>query len=241
MYGLAAPQALVSRRRMAAPTRHQAGLDEAAAIGQAIAALRERANMSQEDLAERLGVARQTVSRYEGGRSTVLRLDVQRDIADAIGCTVEAIMAERDNILEFPGRPALPVAALAPMMRVRTEVEIKARPDFDEDGEIRYREGASGTSEDLAWLFGPDAGFLHLADGALPGGLSAMRFAGYDRSTWPRRGQPCVVETRDGELLPRVYEQRTPAGVVVRKSDDQTETIPSTKVKGVYTIRIFAD
>lgn len=224
---------------MANATKHQATLGEAVAIGQAIAALRERAGLSQEELADRMGVARQTLSRYEGGRPAVLRSDIQRLVAEAMGYRVEDLMSERDNILEFPGRGGGPPA---PPPRLRTEVEIRARPEFGGDGEIRYREGASGTSEDLAWMFGPNAGFLHLADGALPGdAFAGMRFAGYDRSLWPRRGQACVVETREGELLPRVYERRTAAGVEVRKSDDQLEVLPPNRVKGVYAIRLFAD
>jgi transcriptional regulator with XRE-family HTH domain len=239
MLGMAAPTTSVLHRRVAERVeRITPPADEAAAIGQAIQRLREANSISQEELAERLGVARQTISRYETGRTAVLRTDLQRQIASAIGVTIEALMTERDNVIrpDFPRRPG------EAMPGMKTVVAVQAQPEIGEDGLVHYVEVPPVSSEDLGWLFGPNAGFVRLADGALPDGPFSARVAGFDRTAWPRRGQGCVIETRDGELLPRIYEGRTEGGVRVRGGDGIGEhAVPSNKVKGVYAIRYWGD
>lgn len=239
MLGMAAPRGGVLHCAMPERASKLTAPDEAAAIGHAIAVLRERVGISQERLAELMGVARQTVSRYEAGRPAVLRSDIQRQIADALGVPVEAILSERDNIVrpEFGGR-----RGAEPVNGFKTVVAVQAQPEMGDDGEVHYVEVPPSSSEDLGWLFGPNAGFMRLADGALPEGPFSARVAGFDRSVWPRRGQGCVIETRAGELMPRIYERRTDAGVLVRGGEAiGDQVIPSNKVKGVYAIRYWGD
>lgn len=233
MLGLAAPARRVLHQAMpvrAAPTSTS---DQAKVLGRAIASLRERLGVSQEELADRLGIARQTVSRYETGRSAVLRLDIQRAIAAALEVTVDDIVNEGDNIIrpDFPGSGRVPAV-----------VNVVAQPQIGADGEVRYRETLTLASEDLGWLFGPNAGFLQLADGALPDGAFNARLAGFDRSAWPRKGQGCVIETREGELIPGVYDHRSDAGVHVRGgSAAGDQVVPANTIKGVYAIRFWGD
>lgn len=210
-------------------------------MGRAIQAIRKRSGLSQEELAERLGVERQTVSRYESGRPAVLRSDIQRSIAEALGVSLAELMDESEgNIVGFPRAAASPRGEPTPA--AKAIVAVQAQPEMGEDGKLHYVEVPPLSSEDLGWLFGPNAGFLRLADGALPEGPFSARVAGFDRSAWPRRGQGCVIETRDGELLPRIYERRTDAGVLVKGGDGVGEhTVPSSKVKGVYAIRYWGD
>lgn len=213
-------------------------------MGRAIQAVRERANLSQEQLAERLGVARQTVSRYEAGRPPVLRSDLQRQIAEALGFTVADLMTERDNLLypDFAGRHASPAPTVA-VATQRTVVTINAQPELNEDGEVYYVDAPDDVGEDLGWMFGPNAGFLRLAEGSLPEGIVSARLAGYDRSAWPRAGQGCVLEMKaTGELLPRIYQRRTAAGYLVTAGAPQGEhTVDYKLVKGVYAIRFYGD
>lgn len=220
---------------------------EAEVVGRAIQALRERANLSQEELAERMGVSRQTISRYEGGRSMVLRSDVQRQIVEAIGMSSEDFHAELDNLVQLHprGRGARAEAAAAePKTAVarRFVVSVQGHPEIGEDGQVRHVELPPLATEDLSWLFSPSTEFLRLADGILPSDTFCPRLAVYDKSSWPRRGQGCVVETKDGELMPRLYQRRTEAGVVVRGGDtDEEQVIPAGKVRGVYAIRLYGD
>lgn len=235
MLGMAAPERRVLHRRMAEAARETSTADEATAVGKAIKSLREHAGLSQEDVAERLGVQRQTVSRYETGRPVVLRADVLRRIAAALDVEVDDIMKARGNVVRpaFPGRPAA---------ELRTTVAVHAQPEIGADGEVRYAPAAPSTKEDLGWLFGPAAGFVRLADGALPDGPFSARVAGFDRTVWPRRGQGCVIETRSGELLPRIYERRTEAGVLARGGEGKSEElITGNRIKGVYAIRFWGD
>lgn len=240
MLGMAAPSGAVLHRKMADTAVRITPTGEAVALGRAVQALRERAGLSQEDLAEKLGVARQTVARYEAGRAAVLRTDLQRAIADALGGTVDDLMRERDNVVrpDFPGRPP----AAGQRDGLRTVVAVQAQPEPGPDGEIRYVEVPPASSEDLGWLFGANAGFVRLADGTLPEGAFTARVAGFDRSTWPRRGQGCVIETRTGELLPRIYERRDQGGVMVRGGEGIGQhTVPAMEIKGVYAIRFWGD
>ncbi len=243
MLGMAAPGQFVFRQGMANAAAHPAPSAEAEALGRAVAILRERVGISQEELAERMGVSRQTVSRYEAGRAAMLRTDLQRQITEALGVSVDDLLRERDNIVfpDFKGRPPAPPAQerFAP---ARTVVAIQAQPEIRADGEIHYVEVPPLSSEDLGWLFGPNAGFIRLAEGSLPEGAISARVAGYDKSAWPRSGQGCVIETRDGELLPRIYEKRTADGLEVRAGAPiGTHTVPYPEIKGVYAIRFYGD
>lgn len=242
MLEVAAPRKPVFRRAMAKVAAQTEPSSEAEIMGRAIQVARERAGLSQEDLADRMGVARQTVTRYESGRPVVLRSDLQRQIAEALGISLGALMTERDNLVypDFAGRrPAPSVDAAAPP---RAVVTINAQPELNEDGQIFYVDAPNDVGEDLGWMFGPNAGFIRLAEGSLPEGAVNARLAGYDRSTWPRAGQGCVIETKSGELLPRIYQRRTAAGYLVTAGAPQGEhTVDYKLVKGVYAIRFYGD
>jgi transcriptional regulator with XRE-family HTH domain len=56
-------------------------------LGQRIKELRKQENVTQEELAERLGIAKVTVTLYEGGRNNFTFKTLQR-IADALGYSV---------------------------------------------------------------------------------------------------------------------------------------------------------
>lgn len=244
MLEVAAPNKAVFVRAVDNTAAQTATTDEAEIMGRAIAMARERAGLSQEDLAERMAVSRQTISRYESGRAAVLRSDLQRRVADALGISLDDLMAERDNLVfpDFKGRKPNGGGEPPGPAPLRTVVAIHAQPEIRDDGEVHYVEVPPLSSEDLGWLFGPNAGFIRLAEGSLPEGGITARVAGYDKSEWPRAGQGCVIETRDGELLPRLYQRRTEAGLLVTAGEPiGTETVPYKRVRGVYAIRFYGD
>lgn len=228
---------------MAGTATVSTAVDEARAIGAALQKLRERAGLSQEDLAERLNVARQTISRYEAGRTVVLRLDVQQAFLHGVGASVADLVMARDNVVhpDFEGRRGGGGGDGPAPLPFRTVVPVQTLPEVGEDGAIHYVDVPPTATEDLGWLFTPNAGFLRLVDGAFPEGAVLARFAGYDKTAWPRRGQGCVIETRDGELLPALYERKTEAGYLVRTGDDDAAVIALGRVKGVYAIRFWGD
>lgn len=82
----------------------------AVAIGKAIASRRKKAGMGQDEVAERLGIGDEAVSRMERGKTipTVLRL---AQLADIFGCRLEELISEVSN------RPSDQVEQIESMLR----------------------------------------------------------------------------------------------------------------------------
>jgi transcriptional regulator with XRE-family HTH domain len=62
-------------------------------IGEALARQRQRVQMTQEQVAERLGVERETISRFERG-TVVPPVPRLYELAEAYGCRVEEFLSE---------------------------------------------------------------------------------------------------------------------------------------------------
>ena len=69
-------------------------------LGETLWRLRERAGLSQEALAEKLGVTRQTVSNWENGRAT--------PDAHKLAKLCEVLGVGADELLGLPARPSAP-------------------------------------------------------------------------------------------------------------------------------------
>lgn len=59
-------------------------------IGQRIAAIRKSKEWTQEELAERCGLAQSHIARIEAGRYSV-GFDTLQQIAEALGCTIDLV------------------------------------------------------------------------------------------------------------------------------------------------------
>lgn len=68
-------------------------MTEAAQLGKRLTRARERARLSQTELAATLGVARGTVSRWESGERTP-SLAALREVAAALNVTVSTLIGE---------------------------------------------------------------------------------------------------------------------------------------------------
>lgn len=66
--------------------KSQNGCDDMSEIGKNITKLRKKLNMTQDELAEKLFVTRQTVSGWENGR-TQPNLDILCDLSEALECS----------------------------------------------------------------------------------------------------------------------------------------------------------
>ena len=66
--------------------------------------LRKMNRMSQEELAERIGVTRQTLSKYETGES-LPDIEKSRAIADVFGITIDELVNADDSMLLPGGTP----------------------------------------------------------------------------------------------------------------------------------------
>jgi len=72
-------------------------------VGRKIAELRRKAGLTQEELAEKLGVGWRYVSRAERGENLTLQTMVK--IANALGVRVKALLNEPRNVAIKTGRP----------------------------------------------------------------------------------------------------------------------------------------
>jgi len=112
----------------------------AQAVGQAIAAQREMAKYTQEQLAEAIGVGVQQLSRFERGAVTP---SVQRlyQIADALGCRIdellmsssrrqldqEAVLAQELSGLESSDRDVIAAVTRTLATHMRSRMKKRAR------------------------------------------------------------------------------------------------------------------
>lgn len=90
--GVDSPGRLVRRGRVIVRTGAEPDVATAWAVGQNVRAARLRAGMTQEELAERTGMARPNIARVESGRHAT-STDTLRRIAEALGVAVAALLA----------------------------------------------------------------------------------------------------------------------------------------------------
>lgn len=76
-------------------------------LSEKIYALRRKSGLSQEQLAEKLGVSRQAISKWEGGLSTP-ELDKLKALSEFFGITVDELVGGKTDTTESakPGEPA---------------------------------------------------------------------------------------------------------------------------------------
>lgn len=144
---------------------------EAAALGEALTALRKARGLSQAEAGARLGVTSQAWGLYEAGRRPgVFRPDVQRRLTAALDLTPEDLALER----------ARRASAAEP---VAERLEEQGRGFSGPPSAAQQRRTLQLRDDDLA----PWAG----------SGVVLV----YDVSVWPRRDQGCVVMTDAGPVI----------------------------------------
>jgi len=72
-------------------------------VGNQIAVLRKNKNLTQNDLAERLGITFQAVSKWERGE-TLPDITLLPDIANLLGCTIDFILLGGEKMVEYKGK-----------------------------------------------------------------------------------------------------------------------------------------
>lgn len=211
-------------------------------LGRAARALRERAGMTQEDVAERMGVRRQAVQNYEAGlRQAILRTDVQDRYALALGIRREDLIRERDRLNGLPandGRPnALPQPAL-PADNFNYEIPVLTRSRTGPEGPTLYGVSEPDTVIDMSWMFGANARTLRQVGDRMTGYVESGQLVVYDTSVWPKRNDGCVVELANGEVHVAEYLETGQGVLKVRyRSPAEDASFPLPEVKGAYLIR----
>jgi transcriptional regulator with XRE-family HTH domain len=172
------------------------------ALGDALAALRREAGLSQAEAGARVGMTSQGWGLYESGRRPGLfRPDVQRRLTAAIGAMPEALTLRLPPTMNDVAVPTRGV-----------EAGSRAFVPAPVPREVDPPERMTLIDDDLApWA---EAGVT----------------VEFDPSRWPRRGQGCVIDLLDGTRLVRLFAgadadrlhlRGGPAGLEARSSVDR--------------------
>lgn len=160
---------------------------EALALGEALAALRRERGLSQAEAGARLAMTSQGWGLYESGRrSGLFRPDIQRRLTGALDATPEDLALRLTREAPQDGQ--------APSTGV--ESRGRAFADAPTDNQTTRR--------------------LQLSDDALSPWAASGVVLEYAPGLWPRRGQGCVIQMRDGQVLVRLYDQADAMAVEVR-------------------------
>lgn len=235
MMAVAATRRSEFRSHMATDTRQPTTQEQARAIGAALKALRDRADLTQEQAAERMGVTRQGWQKYEAeGKPVVLRTDMQDRLAAAIGLTREDLLRERDRQAGSEPSQHNSVSEAGRVYELPVLGRVRAGPT----GPLLFDAERPDGVFDAAWMFGPNARTLRVAGDQMTGFVESGQLVIYDMSVWPSRGQGCVVELKTGELHVAEYQQVSQGALSVRlRAPEETLSFPMSDVAGVYMIR----
>lgn len=169
---------------------------QAAALGEALAALRRAAGLSQAEAGARIGMTSQGWGLYESGRRPGLfRPDVQRRLTSALEATPE------DLALAGARRPA---------------------PDSSGTLGVESPSRAFAGAADPA---SPGVERLQLSNDDLAPWASSGVVLEYDPGRWPRRDQGCVIDMTDGSRLVRLYDRADADRLYVRGGVGGLETM----------------
>lgn len=209
--------------------------DQAKLLGDAIRTLRERGGLTQADAAAEIGITRQAWQNYESGnRQTILRSDLQDDIAKALGLTRQDLLRERDRLHgRAPANDGVSEAGR------NYELAVLGRVRASAIGPQIYDTGASEQTVDVSWMFGSTARTLRVAGDSMTGYVESGDLVIYDTSQWPRRGEGCVVELVNGDIYVKEYINTGQGVLKVRQRlPDEELAFPMDQVRGVYTVRL---
>jgi transcriptional regulator with XRE-family HTH domain len=163
--------------------------EQAAALGEALAALRREAGLSQAEAGARIGMTSQGWGLYESGRRPGLfRPDVQRRLTGALGATAEDLGLR----LATADRP--------PTVQASDGVRSNGRAFAGGLGSLR----PTGVQR------------LQLSNDELAPWAASGVVLEFDFGLWPRRDQGCVIDLTDGRRLVRLYDHADAEGLYLR-------------------------
>lgn len=170
-------------------------------VGTNIKQLRDRAGMTQEELADKLGVARSTVTQWENGWSNP-RMGMVQKLAGVFNVTSADIVSERSSHIPFGSMPdgfirVSPTSAWVPV-QVKGRTHAGERMDEDEsDYEVEFPVGVVSRHPGcFALKVEGDCMNRRYPDGCL---------VLVDPRMEPSNGRAVVAEFEDGRSVLRCY------------------------------------
>ncbi|MFN4288924.1 MAG: helix-turn-helix domain-containing protein [Brevundimonas sp.] len=201
-------------------------------IGAALRILRQRAALSQEELAHRVGIHHQSLRNYETGKRAVDDALLAR-LLEATGHDHDALQAEMRNLEPAPAPepsrlPASPVVVL-PVGGVAHGGGL--HPNV-------YDGGSEAEVIDFAEFFKPGTRVLRLAGMSMYPYADSGGFVTYNPRHPARRGQGCVIEFNDGAFAVKRFERMDAESLHVTElyPVERELTFPLSEVRGVYAI-----
>lgn len=235
---LAINPALRSPRRMTETMSAEEA--ERRILGRALAALRDRAGLTQYEAAQQLGISTQAWQMYEGGKRRFTPEQIGK-VTAALGNSPEDLMIQRARLLgqepqlamvhgvgEREGRALIiPIWGRAKVADAGPTVEAGETPD---------------DLMDLRILRSASVGATRIADGSLIGWGDPGELVIFDRDRWPARGKGCVIEMKNGQLFVKLYEKSEDGHLYARQLNPESlVNFKMSEVKGVYAIRLRGD
>lgn len=207
--------------------------------GRALRAIRERRGVYQSNVAEALGITTQAWQKYEAGERRFTR-EKLTTVLRALGASEADLEIEESRILSQPRQLGVSDTSLA---ADRLSIDVYA-PNTLSEGVASLNENVNPSRTlDLRALFGRNASAVEVAGDAMSPWAEPGEIVVFDRDRYPKRGSGCVIETKSGQLLVRIYE-RGVDGTVFAKTlypEERTEQFRLADVKGVYAVRLRGD
>lgn len=182
-------------------------------LGTALSVLRNRRDLTQADVADRLDISTQAYNRYEGGHRQLAE-DKLRWITSAMGASLEELMRERAALDEATVTPFQPrIGDQAPLIN------------------------------ELAFILGAGSDRMRLDTDALSPWAESGEMVIYDRERPPRRDYGCVVEDLSGRLAVFMFAGRDEQTARLYTLAPERRSIekPLDQVRGIYAVRFRGD
>jgi transcriptional regulator with XRE-family HTH domain len=235
--GLAAPRLRSSYGVMAMSTPPD--LNEQQITGRVIRAIRVSLDRSQGDVAARLGMTSQGFQKYEAGERKFTH-ERMRAILEALGVTEAEYEIHRARVVG--GTPRAANDRGADLGR-RFVFDITTRARFGPDGPELVEAGATLRTIDLQQLLGSSTDAIEMPGDAMRPWAQSGETILFDRDRYPKPGAGCVIETKDGAYLVRLYERTDGSTLFARELYPEERTVPYklADVAGVYAVRLRGD
>lgn len=200
-------------------------------LGKAIRTLREQARLPQSHIAKALDITTQGWGPYEAGERGFTDEKLER-VLESLGASEDDLERVRAELLG-QAKPAGVAERSAPFL---LDVVGRSQGPHDNDATIAVRR------VDLRQILGPSSGAIEVATEEMAPWAEPGEILFFDRDRYPKRGLGCVVETRDGRFLPRLYERSDGSTLFVKVlNPPRIDSLALADIKGVYAVRLRGD
>ena len=185
---------------------------QAALYGEALARLRTRRRLTQSEAAKAAGIGQSAWARYEGGVSSILRVNNQQTVVESLGFTMDDFMVEVEAAAKgqpLPGsEQQMPDRAPAAPEAAGMTFPLAGYAKAGVIGAVTYDDVAPQVL-DLSSYLGGAPQFVTVTGESMEPLLEQGSIVSIDRTGVPRKGRLCVVLMNDGTYFVKKYQRMT--------------------------------